>query len=114
MLFVTTIEAPVIERPPQNVTVYMGQQGFFECKPTDSSFPVPNVTWHKDGVKLDVGEQQFKYFVSPNTKTLLLSNVDNSDVGAYHCVLTGPAGQANSTISYLDVLPATNDSEIGR
>ena len=112
--FITFTGSPGIERYPQNVTVYMGQQGFFECKPTIESFPVPDVIWYKNETRLDVDGQQSKYFVSPDTKTLLLSQVDDSDVGAYHCVLQNPVGQLKSNTQYLTVIPATNDSEIGR
>jgi len=111
MLFIVSTVSPSIERPPQNVTVYMGQQGFFECKPDNSSFPVPDVTWYKDGTKLDVSEQQLKYFVSPDTKTLLLSQVTDSDVGAYHCMLSNPRGQLESEPKYLNVIPTTTDDD---
>ena len=114
MPFITSIVSPRIERPPQNVTVYMGEQGFFECKPSNISFPVPDVTWYKDDIELDIGEQQLKYFVSPDTKTLLLSHVTDSDVGAYHCVLSNPAGQLEkSEAKYLNVIPPIDDDNIG-
>lgn len=58
---------------------------------------------------LNVDGQPSKYFVSPNTKTLLLSQVDEFDVGAYHCVLTSPVDQFTSDVAYLDVAPPTND-----
>jgi len=70
--------------------------------------------WYKDDIELDVGEQQLKYFVSPDTKTLLLSQVNDSDIGAYHCVLSNPTGQLEKSESkYLNVIPTTDDDNIG-
>ena len=89
---------------------YMGQQGFFECLPSSNSFPKPSVTWYKNGVQLNTTAQPLKYFVSPNTNTLLLSQVDDSDTGNYHCVLTNPAGNDSSSQSHLSVSANINNS----
>jgi len=88
----------------------MGQQGFFECLPTNDTFPEPSVMWYKNGSSLDVDAQPSKYFVSPNTKTLLLSQVNTDDAGDYHCVLTNPAGNVNGSRQHLDVRSSVKES----
>ena len=102
----------MISKRPLNaiVTFYMGQQGYFECLPSNNSFPKPSVTWYKNGVQLNTTVQPLKYFVSPNTNTLLLSQVDDSDIGDYHCVLTNPAGNDSSSQSHLSVSSNMNNS----
>ena len=101
----------MISRKPMNATFYMGQQGFFECLPSNNSFPKPSVTWYKNGNLLNTDVQPLKYFLSPNTNTLLLSRVDDNDVGDYKCVLTNPAGNDNShDQSHLNILSNMNNS----
>ena len=87
-----------------NVTLYMGQQGFLECLPDKNSFPEPSVVWYKDGSPINISTNPAKYFVSPNTKTLLLSQVAANDTGDYCCVLFNPAGNVSSNRSRLDVM----------
>ena len=87
-----------------NATLYMGQQGFLECLPDKSGFPVPLVMWYKNGSPINITTNASKYFVSPNTKTLLLSQVTADDTGDYHCVLSNPAGDVSSNRSRLDVM----------
>ena len=93
----------MISRQPMNATFYMGQQGFFECLPSNNSFLKPSVTWYRNGIPLNTNIRPLKYFVSPNTNTLLLSQVDANDIGDYHCVLTNPVDSVNSSHSYLNV-----------
>ena len=81
----------------------MGQQGFFECLPDKNSFPEPSVMWYKDGSPINTSANYSKYFVSPNTKTLLLSRVAADDTGDYHCMLFNPAGNVRSDRARLDV-----------
>ena len=93
-----------------NATVYNGQQGFFECLPDSNYNPEPIVKWYRNGSLLDTDTQPQKYFVSPNTKTLLLSQVDADDAGDYHCVLSNSAGSVSSSKSHLNVLSVMSGS----
>ena len=79
----------------------MGQQGFFECLPDKNSFPEPSVMWYKDGSPINTSANHS--FVSPNTKTLLLSQVTADDTGDYYCMLFNPAGNVRSDQAHLDV-----------
>lgn len=93
-----------------NLTVSMGQQGFFECLPDKNSSPKPSVMWYKNGALLNITGQSPKYFVSPNTLTLLLSHVIDDDTGDYHCVLTNAAGNVSSNQSHLEVVSPMSGS----
>ena len=95
-----------------NATVYKGQQGFFECLPDINYRLEPTVTWYSNGTKLDTDMHPQKYFVSPNTKTLLLSQVDDNDAGDYHCVLTNSAGNVSSSPSVLSVMSGSGDDDM--
>ena len=81
----------------------MGQQGFFECLPDKNSFPKSSVMWYKDGSPINTSANSSSYFVSPNTKTLLLSKVTANDIGDYYCMLFNPAGNVRSEQAHLDV-----------
>lgn len=91
-----------------NRTLCEGEQGFIECLPDDSSFPEPSVMWYMDGIPLTIDDEPTKYFVSPNTKTLLISEVNVSDSGDYHCVLTNPAGSVSRS-QHLHVISLMDD-----
>ena len=93
----------MISRQPMDATFYVGQQGFFECLPGNNSFPKPSVTWYRNGNRLNTDIDPSQYFVSPNTYTLLLSQVDANDTGDYHCVLTNPVNSSQSCNSHLNV-----------
>ena len=59
--------------------------------------------WYKDGSPINTSANSSKYFMSPNTKTLLLSRVTADGTGDYYCVLFNPAGDVSSDQAHLDV-----------
>lgn len=50
---------------------------------------MPNVTWFKDTNRIEFGGRNF---FSPNTKTLLISDITVADSGRYTCEVTNVVG----------------------
>ena len=79
----------MLSRPPQSATFYSSRIAYLECGVSNETFPAPNVTWFKDTVPVELGGRNF---VSPITKTLLISDIIVADSGRYTCVVTNVVG----------------------
>ena len=88
---------------PRNLSIPEGQMAAFECYGNESK-PRPMVTWYKDAAQIINGTDP-RLFVSELSGTLFIRNVQNSDAGLYHCVLSNVAGALTSQSASLTVLP---------
>ena len=89
--------SPQFVSQPSNVTVAPAANTTLECSVTGS--PTPSISWYKDGLQLmpDSRRQQ------QSSGSLLISNVQNSDIGRYHCIATNTAGSIQSLTAVLQV-----------
>ncbi|KAJ8687397.1 hypothetical protein QAD02_023191 [Eretmocerus hayati] len=92
---------PIMEIPPQNVTVLDGKDANLNCRAIAA--PVPNVTWlYNDTTPVEIaGRVQVM-----ETGDLLISNVKPSDAGKYTCIRTNEAGSTNGS-AYVSVMVRT-------
>ncbi|XP_054261356.1 protein sidekick-like [Macrosteles quadrilineatus] len=104
--FVTTwlkvkTSAPIMETPPQNVTVLDGKDAIISCRVAGA--PTPNITWYyQDSQPVELsGRLQVL-----ESGDLLVAAVRESDAGKYACVRANEAGQV-SAAGYLSVLVRT-------
>ena len=89
---------------PNNLSIPEGQMAAFECYGAESK-PRPTVTWYKDSAQINNGADP-RVFISELSGTLFIREVQNSDAGMYHCVVTNVAGTLTSQNASLTVLPA--------
>ena len=61
-----------------------------DCSVTGS--PTPTITWYKDTLQLQ-----------ETSGSLRITNVQNSDVGRYHCVASNTAGSVRSLTATLQL-----------
>ena len=95
--------APVIERPPMNLTVFEQGLAFFDCFPNLDTVPHPTVQWRYNGAPLDVSDTN-KYHITPQTARLFISMVTTNDAGQYSCTLTNIEGSVSSGNGTLTVM----------
>ncbi|XP_046680839.1 protein sidekick isoform X3 [Homalodisca vitripennis] len=93
--------APIMEVPPQNVTVLDGKDAIISCRVAGA--PTPNITWiYQDSEPVDLsGRLQVL-----ESGDLLVAAVRESDAGKYSCVRANEAGQVTAA-GYLSVLVRT-------
>lgn len=93
--------APIMEVPPQNVTVLDGKDAIISCRVAGA--PTPNVTWmYQDSQPVDLtGRLQVL-----ETGDLLIAAVREGDAGKYTCIRANEAGQVQAA-GYLSVLVRT-------
>jgi uncharacterized delta-60 repeat protein len=91
--------APVIAAHPASLTRYVGQNAAFSVN-TVGTFPFTNL-WQKDGAVVSDDER----VRGAQTATLVISNVQPGDAGAYEFVVDNAGGRATSAIATLTVLP---------
>lgn len=90
---------------PSNLSIPEGQMAAFECYGAESK-PRPTVTWYKDSAQINNGTgADSRVFISELSGTLFIRDVQNSDTGLYHCVVTNVAGTLTSRNTSLTVLP---------
>ncbi|XP_016844898.1 protein sidekick isoform X4 [Nasonia vitripennis] len=92
---------PIMEIPPQNVTVLDGKDANLNCRAIAA--PVPNVTWmYNDTTPVEIaGRVQVL-----ENGDLLIADVKPSDAGKYTCIRANEAGSVNGS-AYVSVLVRT-------
>ena len=100
----------MIVNPPSNLTVAMGQIAGFECGTIGFSPPF-QVTWFKDSVEFRISSGDTRLFVTPETGTLFIRDVETLDAGSYHCTVNNAAGMLTSMTALLSVV--TEPSSLG-
>ncbi|XP_017480193.1 PREDICTED: protein sidekick-like, partial [Rhagoletis zephyria] len=93
--------APVMEKPPQNVTALDGKDATIWCRAVGA--PNPNITWIYNETQLVEISSRMQILESGD---LLMSNVRETDAGLYTCVRSNEAGTVNGE-AYLSVLVRT-------
>ncbi|XP_067641974.1 protein sidekick isoform X2 [Eurosta solidaginis] len=93
--------APVMEKPPQNVTALDGKDATIWCRAVGA--PNPNITWIYNETQLVEISSRIQILESGD---LLISNVRETDAGLYTCVRSNEAGTVNGE-AYLSVLVRT-------
>ena len=95
--------APTLLHSPEDRTFFIGAVSFLECGIRNDTFPPPTVRWYKsedevltDSEEIISNSDRSKYFISPNTKTLLIADSTSTDGGMYRCVATNAAGSVTS------------------
>ncbi|KAI5697514.1 hypothetical protein M8J75_011594 [Diaphorina citri] len=83
--------APIMESPPQNVTVLDGKDTVLTCRVAGA--PTPNVTWfYQDDLPVTIlGRTQIL-----EQGDLLIADVKNTDAGKYTCVRQNEAGRVEA------------------
>ena len=74
-----------------------------ECGVDGTTFPPPLVQWYKDSVLVDYSGRNF---FSPNTKSLIITNIRAEDSGRYTCEVSNVAGRITHSAN-LTVLDGT-------
>ena len=92
---------------PQSINVTTTQLAGFQCNANDFSPPY-QITWYRESAK--VSPVPGHVHMVPETGTLFVRNVRNSDSGSYRCTVTNPAGSVDSESAQLNVMP---ESELG-
>ena len=85
--------APVVGSQPQSITVNAGDTASFTV--TDTEFTPASFQWSFDGTNID----------GATSSTLTVSNVSQSDLGAYAVVITNPFGSVTSSNAILSMYP---------
>ncbi|XP_037934636.1 protein sidekick isoform X4 [Teleopsis dalmanni] len=93
--------APVMEKPPQNVTALDGKDATISCRAVGA--PNPNITWIFNEMQLVEISSRVQILESGD---LLISNIRESDAGLYTCVRSNEAGTVNGE-AYLGVMVRT-------
>lgn len=93
---------------PKDLEIPRGQLAAFECH-APNSVPPTQVTWFKDSVQLDDGDG---VTISPDSGTLFLDQVTESDNGLYHCSLENLAGNISSREAILRVTNNTSGKDV--
>ena len=100
VVFYTVIQLTV---EPGNLTIPEGKLAAFECYAGDAK-PRAEVTWYKDSVRINADNNP-RLHTSNLTGTLMIREVQASDVGLYHCVAENVAGTVMSREARLTLVP---------
>ena len=96
------IVAPEIFQSPRDTTKLEGQTAVFNC--VVGRYPTPDVAWEKDGVELNVAAHaRLSVSFNNGNHELIISNVQQSDVGQYRCVANNSLDTATSSSATLTV-----------
>ena len=92
---------PPLSRQPQSATFFTGRMAYIECGINSDTFPEPTIKWLKDSVPV---ETSGRYFISPNTKSLIIKQIILGDSGMYTCEVSNVAGTitSNATLAVID------------
>ncbi|XP_063632810.1 peroxidasin [Cydia splendana] len=82
---------PEIHEGPEDVVVEFGKDAIFSC--TAAGDPRPEIVWFRDSVALPLDAT--RYEVQSNG-SLMIHNVDETDVGVFECMAKNPSGEARS------------------
>ncbi|KAG8231178.1 hypothetical protein J437_LFUL007938 [Ladona fulva] len=96
--------APLMEQPPQNLTVLDGKDATFVCHAAGA--PTPNITWTRGDGSPVGGEGASGRIQVVEGGNLLVAAVRESDAGLYECTRANEAGSVSAS-AYLSVLVRT-------
>ncbi|XP_046403358.1 protein sidekick [Ischnura elegans] len=97
--------APVMEHPPQNLTILDGKDATLICQAAGA--PTPNITWTRaDGSLVSSGEGGGGRVQVVEGGSLLVAAVRESDAGEYVCTRANEAGSVTAS-AFLSVLVRT-------
>ena len=88
------IVLPPLSHQPQSATFYTGRIAYIECGINSNTFPEPIVKWSKDSTLI---ETNGRYFISPNTKSLIIKQIEVGDSGMYTCEVSNVADTITSS-----------------
>ncbi|XP_046728282.1 hemicentin-1 isoform X2 [Silurus meridionalis] len=91
----------IMNSDPADVSAQVGEELTLKCHAEGT--PTPQLTWMRNGVKVDTSE---RVHVSANGSTLTLLRVTEDDSGIYKCLAVSPAGQESKVYSLLVLAPA--------
>ena len=94
------INTPIFATQPANATIAAGATGTFTVV-VSSPTPV-TYQWQHAGTNIANGG----HYSGVNTNTLIISNADTNDAGAYKCKVANASGPATSTSANLAVVAA--------
>ncbi|KAI5086045.1 hemicentin-1 [Silurus meridionalis] len=97
----TPVPPTIMNSDPADVSAQVGEELTLKCHAEGT--PTPQLTWMRNGVKVDTSE---RVHVSANGSTLTLLRVTEDDSGIYKCLAVSPAGQESKVYSLLVLAPA--------
>ena len=95
---------PVLLETPKNITVRVGNTFELHCKA--KGYPVPKISWKKDGGKSFPAADERRMDLLPN-KVYVVRNATSFDGGKYTCNASNDAGFVNSS-AFVTVLGKEN------
>ncbi|XP_060737332.1 hemicentin-1 isoform X1 [Tachysurus vachellii] len=100
--YTLSIQVPptILNTGPSDVSVLEGEELTLTCAAEGT--PTPQLTWMRDGVKLETTEH---VHVSAHGRTLTLLRVTKEDSGIYKCVAVSPSGQESKVFTLLVLVP---------
>ncbi|GAA6068512.1 hemicentin-1 isoform X1, partial [Tachysurus ichikawai] len=100
--YTLSIQVPptILNTGPSEVSVLEGEELTLTCGAEGT--PTPQLTWMRNGVKLDTTEH---VHVSAHGRTLTLLRVTKEDSGIYKCLAVSPAGQESKVFTLLVLVP---------
>ena len=94
----TAPTSPQFVSQPSNKTAAPSSMITLEC--SASGNPQPSITWYKDRLPLTLDSHRQQ---NAGSGSLSISNLQNSDVGQYHCVASNTAGSVASLTATLQL-----------
>lgn len=97
---INVVGSPYV-KPMDNVTIVSGQTLTLHCP--WSGYPIENIAWFKNGVKLPQNHRQIVY---PNGTFVIKKCEVNADQDVYQCVVTNKLKEMANSSVYLKVITA--------
>ncbi|XP_060787017.1 hemicentin-1 isoform X2 [Neoarius graeffei] len=100
--YTLTIQVPpiIMNSGPSDISALVGAEVTLKCHAEGT--PSPQLTWMRNGVKLDTTEH---VHVSAHGSTLTLWSVTEEDSGTYTCLAISPAGQDSKLYTLFVLVP---------
>lgn len=91
---------------PDDTTVALGSEAFFRCKSYGN--PQPNQIWYHNEIPLKI-DNSSKFSILGD-RTLMIRNIEHSDVGLYRCIAKNAIGMEKSKLVRLRIKGKKADS----